>query len=79
MTVQNDSIIGVAGSNNTATDNGGGIYNDFGSTTTVYTSTILTNTATFGGGIYNTYGGLSTVDGSFISDNQALNGGGICN
>jgi len=47
-----NSTIGGAGAGNTASFSGGGIYNEFG-TTTVDGSTVSANTAVYGGGIHN--------------------------
>jgi fibronectin-binding autotransporter adhesin len=61
-------------STNSATDGGGGIYND-GGTLTVTDSTFSTNSADNGGGIAN-YGTL-TVANSTFSTNSATSGGAI--
>ncbi|MFO7741872.1 MAG: hypothetical protein R6X31_06105, partial [Anaerolineae bacterium] len=80
LNVQNGSAIGGAGVGNTATTNGGGIFNQAG-TTTVDTSTVSANAATDGGGIYN-QAALNVQNGSAIGQagagNNATNqGGGI--
>jgi hypothetical protein len=70
ITIQNGIVAG----------SGGGIYNVAG-TTTVISSTIISNTAYNGGGIYNS--GTFTMRDSIIGAsgyvNQAQNGGGIYN
>jgi hypothetical protein len=80
LKIQNGSTIGGAGAGNTATGDGGGIYNETG-TTTVVSSTVSANAASDGGGgIYNSGStGTTTVDGSTVSANVAGWGGGIVN
>ena len=70
------TLIGCSFGGNTAEDEGGGIYSDFGGTT-VTSSTISGNSATFGGGI-SSKGDLD-VTSSTISGNTASLGGGIYN
>jgi len=82
INIQNGSIIGGAGAGNTATVNGGGIYNDELGVTTVMSSTVSANTASDGAGIYNE-AGVTIQGGSIIGGdggaNTATNGGGIYN
>ena len=87
LSVQNSSAIGETGFGNSATSDGGGIYN-FIATVTVDGSTVSANTAVNGGGIFN--GGSeffpstlvitnSSVIGGTGAGNTAANGGGINN
>jgi LPXTG-site transpeptidase (sortase) family protein len=77
--IQNGSLIGGAGAENTA-KNGGGIYND--GKLTINASTVSANQATSstgsGGGIYN-LNTITSITNSTINGNQARNGGGIFN
>ena len=73
---------GVTIRNGNIVDYGGGIYN-YGGTTTVDGSTVISNTAKYGGGIYNE-GTLNVRNGSAIgaagTGNEAtIHGGGIYN
>ncbi|MGD2157032.1 MAG: CSLREA domain-containing protein, partial [Anaerolineales bacterium] len=83
LNVQDGSIIGGAGASNTAIY-GGGIYN-FSGQTTVDSSTVSGNEATYGAGIYSHYVATLTVqNGSTIGGAGAGNtatsyGGGIYN
>ncbi len=69
------SLTNVTISGNTATGNGGGIYNN--STITVNRSTINGNSATLGGGIYNE--GTIDISNSTVSGNMADTGAGVYN
>jgi hypothetical protein len=72
LVVQNISSIGEGGAGNIATVDGGGIYNQDG-TTLVSGSIILDNMAVnTGGGVYNNCNGASvvTVNGSCIISNS---------
>jgi hypothetical protein len=75
------TFIGMTIRNGDTTGNGGGIYNEAG-TTIVKSSIIRTNTANGGGGIYNK-GTLYVQNGSTIggagAGNTAFGGGGIVN
>ena len=72
------TLSGLVVSGNTAHNDGGGIFNRYGSTLTVTGSTLSKNTAGgFGGGVYNY--GTTTVTGSTISGNTAKLGGGVYN
>ncbi|MDA1049213.1 MAG: S8 family serine peptidase [Planctomycetota bacterium] len=67
---------------NTATDEGGGIYNGDDAVLTVTSSTISNNSATdHGGGIFTQGGTTVQIADSTISNNQALSGlgGGVFN
>ncbi|MGB2962659.1 MAG: choice-of-anchor Q domain-containing protein [Anaerolineales bacterium] len=83
LNIQNGSTIG-GGSGNTATNDGGGIYNE-GGAVTVDASTVSANTAFNGGGIYNNnpFDPLNIQNGSTIggtgAGNTAHYGGGIYN
>jgi predicted outer membrane repeat protein len=59
---------------NSATD-GGGIYSDYRTTTTVTGTTLSNNTAYAGGAIYND--GTMTLSGDTVTGNSAAGGGGI--
>ena len=74
LTVTDSAISG-----NTASDFGGGIYNDMFGTLTVSNSVISGNsvTAVGGGGILNS--GTATVSNSTITGNSAASGGGLFN
>jgi hypothetical protein len=78
LIVQNGSTIGEAGAGNTATVNGGGIHNWYG-TTTVEASTVISNTAVNGGGIFNWHGTTTVEASTVISNTATLDGGGIHN
>ena len=76
LNVRNGSTIGGASAGNQAV-NGGGIYNEWGGTTTVDASTVSAN---LGGGIWNSNGAtLNVQNGSTVSTNTAGDGGGINN
>lgn len=71
-------------SNNTASENGGGVWCDTAgwtgsaADTKITGGTISDNTATEnGGGIYNTYGSSISIWGGTITNNSAKSGGGI--
>ncbi len=70
-------------SDNTVTDDGGGVYNDFGAKLNIQNGSTIGGAGTgnqaadLGGGIYNYYG-PTTVDDVTISANTAKSGGGIC-
>jgi len=71
------SRIGTEGAN-TATSNGGGIFNNPGGTVTITSSVISGNTAAYSAGIEN--GGVMTIANSTIAGNEADQiGGGIVN
>ncbi|MEO0561525.1 MAG: LysM domain-containing protein, partial [Chloroflexota bacterium] len=79
--IVNSSTIGLPGLANTATTDGGGIYNTGGGTVTITGSTIQNNTATggVGGGVRNENGTL-TLDNVQVTNNTAsLGGGGVYN
>ena len=83
LNVQNGAVIGGAGAGNLATAHGGGIYNEFG-TTTVDSSAVSDNTAAAdGGGIYNeatlNIQNGSTIGGAGIGNTAIHDGGGIYN
>ena len=82
LNVRNGSTIGVAGTGNQATHEGGGIYNETGGTTTVDGSTVSANTAKYGGGI-SSRGTLtvtnSTIGGAGMGNEATIWGGGIYN
>jgi len=63
-------------SGNSAANQGGGLWNQDGSTMNVTMSTVDNNSATDGGGIYNNTGSMTTVSTSTISTNMASNSGG---
>jgi parallel beta-helix repeat protein len=65
---------------NTASGNGGGLYNDYIPTVTLTNCTISGNTASYGGGLYN-WGqyATATLTNCTISGNTASLGGGISN
>jgi len=70
LNVQNSTIGGV-GAGNTASDEGGGIYNGYESTMQVVGSRILHNTAAFnGGGVFIDYSDATSVTGSCIVGNS---------
>jgi CSLREA domain-containing protein len=82
LTVQNGSTIGGADAGNTAVNDGGGIFNFEGGSTTVDGSTVSANTANNCGGIFNT-GTLtvtngSTIGGVGVGNTAYSDGGGIC-
>jgi predicted outer membrane repeat protein len=68
-------------SSNSASFEGGAIYNWGGTTlgtVTILNSTLSANSAVLAGGIYNSGGGKLTITGSMLSNNTATeNGGGI--
>jgi predicted outer membrane repeat protein len=65
--------------NNSATGNGGAIYNT-GANFSVVNSSFVNNTAYSGGAIYNNYGdGFSVVNSSFMNNSATNNGGAIYN
>ena len=65
---------------NSAANEGGGLWNQDGSTMNVLTSTVSGNSAAEGGGIYNNTGAITTVTRSTVSGNDATaNGGGLAN
>ncbi|MEZ6140843.1 MAG: hypothetical protein R3B84_09750 [Zavarzinella sp.] len=68
-------------SGNTATNNGGGVFNEFGGTIDLINgAAVSTNNASRGGGLYNFGSGSTiTVDGSTVSGNTAIFGGGVYN
>jgi len=73
ITLTNSTVSG-----NTANNNGGGIFNNFGGTVTLTNSTVSGNTANYGGGIIND--GTMTLTNSTVSGNTAtFDGGGILN
>ena len=79
LTIQNGSLVGGAGTANTAEADGGGIYNDAGGSMTLDASTVSANTAWYGGGIWNS-GTLSIQSASMVSANLSnYVGGGIIN
>ena len=58
--------------------NGGGVYNDGGSTLSVSDTSIKHNTATSdGGGIYDNGGTVSLTTSVSVNSNTAASGGGI--
>ena len=65
-------------SGNTASGDGGGIYNNVG-TVTLEDSTVSGNTASEEGGGINNNGGTVTLEDSTVSGNTAFLGGGIAN
>jgi hypothetical protein len=75
----NSTIIGVTFSGNTASPgaSGGGLATYGTTTTNIYNSVFLTNTAEFGGGIYNGAGHTLNIFDSAIIDNYAYGGAGI--
>jgi parallel beta-helix repeat protein len=70
LTLNNTTVSG-----NTASNLGGGIFNDSESTLVLNNSTVSGNTANYGGGIYNFNGSL-TLFNSTVSGNTAKGGGG---
>lgn len=97
MTIRNGNVTGVGGgiynyddlvtisycifNSNTASNDGGGIYNNYYGTISISNSTITGNTASAGsgGGLFN-YGSASSISNSTFSSNSAYNqGGGIYN
>ena len=92
ITIQNGDVAGSGGgienkgtltlvasivTNNTASINAGGIFNNLGKTLTLTNSTVSDNTSTFdGAGIFN-QGGTVNLTGSTVSGNTGRNGGGI--
>ncbi|WP_179376554.1 beta strand repeat-containing protein [Winogradskyella wichelsiae] len=65
---------------NAAANEGGGLWNQGGTTMSVSMSTIDNNTAAEGGGIYNNTGSMTSVMTSTISGNTAsVSGGGLTN
>ncbi len=67
-------------SNNAAANEGGGLWNQNGTTMSVSMSTIDNNTADEGGGIYNNTGSITSVMTTTISGNSAtVSGGGLSN
>jgi len=73
LTLANSTISG-----NSASDAGGGIFNDRNHTLTITNSTVSGNFASYlGGGINND--GLLTITNSTVSANSCPNGGGILN
>ena len=66
------TIVNSTFSGNTATTNGGGIYNSATGTLSLTNSTISNNNATTGGGgIYNASGGKLTITNSIVAGNTA--------
>ncbi len=64
--------------NDSASGEGGGIYNSFG-TVSIVNSTLFGNSAGYGGGVYNNHGTV-TIGNSTLSANTATyDGGGVCN
>jgi hypothetical protein len=82
LKIENGSVIGGAGAANTASADGGGLYNMSG-TMTVDASTVSANTAVDGGGIFNrgmlTIQNGSTIGGDGAANIASGNGGGIYN
>jgi fibronectin-binding autotransporter adhesin len=81
LDIQNGSVIGGVGTGNTASIEGGGIYNAAGASTTIDDSSVSTNHASWGGGIFN-QATLDIQNGSVIGGAGAGNtastaGGGI--
>jgi fibronectin-binding autotransporter adhesin len=81
LDIQNGSVIGGVGTGNTASIEGGGIYNAAGASTTIDDSSVSTNHASWGGGILN-QATLDIQNGSVIGGAGAGNtastaGGGI--
>ncbi|WP_178984617.1 beta strand repeat-containing protein [Winogradskyella helgolandensis] len=75
ITISTSTITG-----NAAANEGGGLWNQGGTTMTVSMSTIDNNTAAEGGGIYNNTGSMTSVMTSTISGNTAsVSGGGLTN
>lgn len=74
-------LSGTSVTGNHATNQGGGIWNTDGGTTTIEGGLIAYNTAGFGGGIYNQLGGTVNMTGGGIVYNSAPSGegGGIDN
>ncbi|MCI2228835.1 Ig-like domain-containing protein, partial [Polaribacter sp. MSW13] len=71
-TITNTTFIG-----NTATNNGGGMYNDNNSSPTITNTTFIGNTsAKSGGGMYNKNNSSPTITNSTFSGNTATNDGG---
>ena len=75
--INSSSVIGgSAGTLNTASSNGGGIFNNAGASLTIDGSAVSFNTAGSGGGIFNQ--GTTTIQGgSTIASNNAPSGGGV--
>ncbi|HEY7329053.1 MAG TPA: choice-of-anchor Q domain-containing protein [Gemmataceae bacterium] len=74
LTVNNSTV-----SDNTANNNGGGIYSAFG-TAAINNTTISGNTASYsGGGVYNSFAASANINASTLSNNTAGTGGGIYN
>ena len=70
------SYIGVNGEPNSASQKGGGIYNQ--GTVNITNGTIAYNQGIWGGGIYSEYPGSITMSGSSaIKNNTSYNGGGV--
>ncbi|WP_299130483.1 T9SS type A sorting domain-containing protein [uncultured Winogradskyella sp.] len=75
ITISSSTISG-----NAAANEGGGLWNQNGTTMNVSMSIIDNNTAAFGGGIYNNGGSITNVITSTISSNSAsVSGGGATN
>jgi hypothetical protein len=71
LTLADDTIFG-----NSATNNGGGVYNESGGSTTLDNDTISNDSATNnGGGIYNDGGTVNAVNVTFFSDTASTAGG----
>jgi hypothetical protein len=74
------TIVGCIITNNTASTEGGGIFNNDGTTVNVINSTISGNTATAGGGVENGGTGTVSITNSTVSGNTSSGaGGGIDN
>jgi len=69
---------GLTISGGSTTGNGGGLYNDEG-TTTLTNVTISGNSAVYGGGLYDRHGGTTTLTNCTLSGNSAVIGGGLAN
>jgi len=75
VTLADDTISG-----NTASNDGGGVYNAAGITTTLTNDTISGNTATNnGGGLFNNGGSVNAVNVTFSADSAGVTGGGVYN
>ena len=70
-------IQNVTFSGNSASGNGGAIYNDVGGSLTVTNSSFSTNSAATGAGIFNNGGTLTVSNSAFTTNTSPGDGGGI--
>ncbi len=79
--VLNDGTLAIENSTfsqNTATFDGGGVYNQSGASLTITGSTFSQNTANIGGGVFNR-GTLTITNSTFSGNTASGNGGGVEN